>query len=351
MIPELVKLLQSLISTPSFSKEESGTARILAHFFAASNIPYQQNGHNIWAQNRYFDQAKPSILLNSHHDTVKPNSAYSRDPFLSEIKDGKLFGLGSNDAGASLVCLLGAFMHFYEKPNLAFNLVWAGTAEEEISGQNGIASIWAELPEIQFALVGEPTRMEMAIAEKGLMVLDCEAKGKPGHAAREEGINAIYEAIDDIQWFRQFQFPKISPMLGAVKMTVTQVEAGREHNVVPGSCRFTVDVRLTEMYSPEEILAIIKSHVKAEVNARSMRLRPSAIATDHPLVLAGLSLGRKTFGSPTLSDQALIPVQSMKMGPGDSARSHTADEFIFLSEIEEGLDLYIKLLEKLLISS
>jgi acetylornithine deacetylase len=281
---------------------------------------------------------------------VKPNSAYTRDPFLPEIEDGKLFGLGSNDAGASLVCLLGAFMHFYDQPNLAYNLVWAGTAEEEISGPNGIASIWAELPAVQFALVGEPTLMHMAIAEKGLMVLDCEAIGKPGHAARDEGINAIYEAIDDIQWFRLYQFPKISPLLGAVKMTVTQVEAGREHNVVPGICKFTVDVRLTEMYSPEEVLATICSHVKCHVKVRSMRLLPSAIAPEHPMVQAGLSLGRKTFGSPTLSDQALMPVPSMKMGPGDSARSHTANEFIFLSEIEEGLDLYVKILEKLLIS-
>jgi len=342
-------LLQSLIRTPSFSKEESGTAQILEDFLGAQNISFKRNDNNIWARNLHFDPAKPTLLLNSHHDTVKPNSGYTRDPFSPDIEDGKLYGLGSNDAGASLVCLLGAFLHFHEQENLSHNLIWAGTAEEEISGSKGIESIWPRLPVIAFAIVGEPTQMNMAIAEKGLMVLDCIAHGKPGHAAREEGINAIYEALDDIRWFQTFQFPKVSSLLGPMKMSITIIEAGTQHNVVPGECKFTVDVRLTEQYTPEEALDIIRQNVKAQVQPRSTRLRPSSIPENHPIVQAGLALGCKTYGSPTTSDQALMPVPSMKMGPGDSARSHMVDEFIYLHEVEEGLNLYKQLLESILL--
>ncbi len=348
-IKELTHLLQTLISSPSISKDEDQTAWVLADFLKDNGISYHIKGNNVWAYNKHFDPGKPSILLNSHHDTVKPVQGYTRDPFLPTIEDGKLYGLGSNDAGGALVCLLGAFLHVYENENLSHNLIWAGTAEEEISGKNGIESIWNELPEIAFAIVGEPTLMQMAIAEKGLLVLDCVAHGKPGHAAREEGVNAIYEALDDIKWFQTFQFSKVSPMLGPIKMTVTIIQAGTQHNVVPGACEFTVDVRLTEKYTPEEALEIIGQHVKAEVKPRSTRLRPSSISMSHPIVQAGLALGRKTYGSPTTSDQALIPVPSLKMGPGDSTRSHTADEFIYVDELEEGLQLYKQLLETILL--
>ncbi len=345
---EITQILKKLISTPSFSREEQGTAELIAGFLESRGIPIQRKHHNVWAVNRHFDPAKPTILLNSHHDTVKPNPAYTLDPFSPIEKDGKLFGLGSNDAGAPLVCLLAAFLNFYERDDLKYNLIYAATAEEEISGPNGVESILPELGDIAFAIVGEPTLMHMAIAEKGLLVLDCIAVGKAGHAAREEGVNAIYQALPDIEWFRTYQFPKVSPTLGPVKMSVTVIQAGAQHNVVPAKCCFTVDVRCTDAYTHEELLDIIRSHVSAEVQPRSLRLRPSSTDEDHPVVQAGRTLGIPMYGSPTTSDQALMPFPSIKMGPGDSARSHSADEFVYLREIEEGISGYIRLLEQLL---
>jgi acetylornithine deacetylase len=347
-LSKYLELLKSLINTPSFSKEEGETANILASFLESEGIEHSRQAYNVWAVNQYFDPNKPSILLNSHHDTVKPNAGYTKDPFSPEIADGKLYGLGSNDAGGALVALLATFLHFYPKQDLKYNLIWAGTAEEEISGKNGIELIYPNFENLEFAIIGEPTLMQMAIAEKGLMVLDCVAKGKSGHAAREEGVNAIYAALPDIEWFRTYIFPNVSDYLGPVKMSVTVIEAGKQHNVVPDECRFTVDVRTTDKYSNEAALEIIRSFVKAEVTPRSVRLKPSFIDPAHPIVKAGLAMGRNTYGSPTTSDQALLNIPSLKMGPGDSARSHTADEFIFVDEFYEGINLYISILDKVL---
>ncbi|WP_425571147.1 M20 family metallo-hydrolase [Olivibacter ginsenosidimutans] len=346
LIAASINLLKELIQIPSFSKEEAGTADRIERFFNEQGIRCYRQLNNIWVFNKHVDKNKPTILLNSHHDTVKPNTGYTRDPFKAEIADGKLYGLGSNDAGGPLVSLLAAFLHFYPKSNLTYNLCFAATAEEEISGRNGIELILPLIGPLDFAIVGEPTEMQLAIAEKGLMVLDCTAHGTSGHAAREEGDNAIYKALVDIEWFRTFKFPKESAVFGPVKMSVTMIQAGAQHNVVPATCSFVVDVRTTDAYTNEEVLAIIRQHVSSDVQARSTRLNPSSIAVEHPFVQGGLALGRKTYGSPTMSDQALIPVASLKIGPGDSARSHSADEFIYISEIEEGIKLYIALLER-----
>lgn len=342
-----IELLQQLISIPSFSREEEKTANLLMSFFNHHGMAAIRKGNNVWAKNKYFDPNKPTILLNSHHDTVKPNPAYTRDPFSADIENGKLYGLGSNDAGGPLVSLIVTFFYFYNEQNLNYNLVMAATAEEEISGTNGVELIWDDLPKIDFAIVGEPTLTDIAVAEKGLLVLDCVTKGKAGHAAREEGVNAIYKSLKDIEWFRNYQFPIISDSLGSVKMSVTVIHAGQAHNQVPAECRFTVDVRVTDAYTLEEVLDIINQHVSCEVMPRSLRLRSSGVSENHPLVIAGKSLGKNLYGSPTTSDQALIPVPSIKMGPGDSARSHSADEFIFVNEIEEGINSYIALIEKL----
>jgi acetylornithine deacetylase/succinyl-diaminopimelate desuccinylase-like protein len=341
-------LLQQLISIPSFSKEEDKTANLLMSFFKHHGIEAQRKGNNVWAKNKFFNDAKPTILLNSHHDTVKPNLAYTRNPYSADVEDGKLYGLGSNDAGGALVSLLTTFYYFYEKDGLKYNLVIAATAEEEISGPNGIELIWNDLPKIDFAIVGEPTLTDIAIAEKGLLVLDCVSKGKAGHAAREEGVNAIYQSLPDIEWFRNYKFPKVSDTLGEVKMSVTVIHAGQAHNQVPTECKFTVDIRVTDSYSLEEVLKTVKENVKCEVTPRSLRMRSSGISLTNPLVVAGKSLGKKLYGSPTTSDQALMPVDSIKMGPGDSARSHSADEFIYVAEIEAGINSYIALLEKIL---
>ncbi|GHN01432.1 acetylornithine deacetylase [Cytophagales bacterium WSM2-2] len=342
-----IDLLKKLISTPSFSKEEDRTAVIIEDFFKTHGITTHRKGNNVWAVNQNFDSSRPTLLLNSHHDTVKPNSAYTRGPFLPTIEGDKLFGLGSNDAGGPLVSLIATFLHFHDQQNLKYNILIAATAEEEISGFNGIESIWNDLPKIDCAIVGEPTLTEIAIAEKGLLVLDCIAKGKAGHAAREEGVNAIYEALTDIEWFRKFTFPKTSLTLGKVKMSVTVINAGQAHNQVPPECKFTVDVRVTDSYSLEEVLSIVKENVKCEVTPRSLRLRPSGIDENHPLILSAKRMNKKLYGSPTTSDQALIPVSSIKMGPGDSARSHSADEFIYLTEIRDGIQAYIRLIEGL----
>ena len=347
--PIALELLQQLISVQSFSREEDKTATLLMGFFKFHGMEAHRKGNNVWAINKHYDPSKPTILFNSHHDTVKPNPGYTRNPFSADIENGKLYGLGSNDAGGPLVSLIMTFFYFYHQEHLKYNLAMSATAEEEISGTNGIELIWHELPEIDFAIVGEPTLTDIAIAEKGLMVLDCVAKGKAGHAAREEGVNAIYKAMKDIEWFRNYQFPKISDSLGSVKMSVTVIHAGQAHNQVPPECTFTVDVRVTDAYTLEEVLDIITHHVSCEVKPRSLRLRPSGVPEEHPLVVAGKSLGKKLYGSPTTSDQALIPVPSIKMGPGDSARSHSADEFIYVKEIEEGIESYISLVEKIIL--
>ncbi|UII24539.1 M20 family metallo-hydrolase [Fulvivirga maritima] len=345
---EAISLLKSLISIPSFSREEDKTGDLIEQFFKQKGIAYQRSKNNIWTKNRHFSTEKPTLLLNSHHDTVKPNSGYTRDPHLAEIIDGKLYGLGSNDAGGPLVSLLATFLHFYEQENLTHNLIYAATAEEEVSGKDGIESILPHLGTIDLAIVGEPTSMDLAVSEKGLMVLDCIAKGKAGHAARNEGENAIYKAVTDIEWFRQYEFEKASPTLGPVHMNVTQVNAGTQHNVVPDECHFVVDIRLTDTYTHEELLEIIKQNTLSEVTPRSTRLKPSGISMAHPLVKKAIEKGIKTYGSPTMSDQALINAPSIKLGPGDSKRSHSADEFIYVHQIEEGIDTYIDLLERFL---
>lgn len=344
---QALQLLQQLVSIPSFSREENRTADLIEQFLHTHNIILNRKVNNLWAYNKHFDAAKPTILLNSHHDTVKPNSGYTRDPFDGVTEDGKLYGLGSNDAGGCLVSLIAVFLYFYEREDLKYNFCLAATAEEEISGVNGLELIIPEIGKLDFAIVGEPTQMQLAVAEKGLMVLDCIAHGKAGHAAREEGDNAIYRAMHDIEWFRTFKFPKESDVFGPVKMSVTIINAGSQHNVVPASCAFTVDVRVTDAYRNEEVLEIIRRHVHCEVTPRSTRLKPSSIDRNHPIVQAGISLGRTTYGSPTTSDQALLDMQSVKIGPGDSARSHMADEFVFVEELKEGIELYVEMLEKI----
>ncbi|MFN3405739.1 MAG: M20 family metallo-hydrolase [Cytophagaceae bacterium] len=346
---DAIELLKGLISIESFSKQEDKTAELLNQFFVDRGVKTHRLKNNVWAFNKHFDQNKPTILLNSHHDTVKPNPGYTNDPFDPMVKDGKLFGLGSNDAGGCLVSLMATFMYFYDKPNLKYNFVLAATAEEEISGFDGLELVYPKLGPIDFAIVGEPTLMDIAVAEKGLMVLDCTAKGKAGHAAREEGDNAIYRALDDINWIRNYKFEKVSPHLGPMKMSVTIINAGYQHNVVPENCHFTIDVRITEMYKNEDVLKIIEDNIQSEVKPRSVRLRPSFIDPEHPLVKAAIKHGAKPYGSPTTSDQALVPVPSVKMGPGNSSRSHTANEFIWISEIEEGIERYIKVLSELVV--
>jgi len=340
--------LQQLIAVPSFSTQEQDAALLLASFLEEEGIAFNRKGNNIWARNKHFSKDKPTLLLNSHIDTVKPNTGYTLDPFAATIRNDKLYGLGSNDAGGPLMSLLAVFIHYYPVENIKYNMVYAATAEEEISGKQGIESILSELGDIDFAIVGEPTRMQPAITEKGLMVLDCLAKGKAGHAAREEGDNAIYKALKDIEWFRTFRFPERSDTLGDIKMSVTMIEAGSQHNVVPETCSYTVDVRSTDAYSHEEILAVIGQHIESEVHPRSLRLKPSSISKDHPFVKTAIAMGLQPYGSPTLSDQALMPFPSVKIGPGDSARSHQADEFIFLSEIKDGIRLYIQLLNPII---
>lgn len=347
LFQQVFQLLQQLITIPSFSKEEHRTADLIELFLRENGIETHRKVNNVWAWNKHFDAGKPTILLNSHHDTVKPNSDYTRDPFDAKMEQDKLYGLGSNDAGGCLVSLIAVFLYFYDQENLKYNFCLAATAEEEISGLNGIELIMPDLGKLDFAIVGEPTQMQLAIAEKGLMVLDCVAHGKSGHAAREEGDNAIYKAMSDIEWFRTFRFPQESEIFGPVKMSVTIINAGSQHNVVPATCNFTVDVRVTDAYRNEEVLEIIRSHVTCDVTPRSIRLKPSKIDKNHLIVQAGISLGRTTYGSPTTSDQALLNIPSLKIGPGDSARSHMADEYIYVEEIREGIQLYIVMLEKI----
>jgi len=325
---DAIGLLKKLIATPSFSKEEDNTAEIIENFLEAKGVNTYSYLNNIYARNKFFDESKPTILLNSHHDTVRPNKGYTLDPFSPIEKDGKLYGLGSNDAGGCLVSLISTFIYYYNQPNLTHNLIIAASAEEEISGHNGVEILLPRLPKIDFGIVGEPTLLNMAIAEKGLLVLDCTAHGRAGHAAREEGDNAIYKAMRDMEWFRTYKYDKVSDLLGPMKMSVTIINAGSQHNVVPSECKFTVDVRVNELYTFEEVLGIIKENVQSDVQPRSSRLRSTSIPIEHPLIQAGIALGRTYYGSPTTSDKALMNFPTLKMGPGDSARSHSADEFI-----------------------
>lgn len=342
-----IGLLRQLISTPSVSREEDKTASVIFDFLKAEGVSPDRKHNNVWVKSFLSDNL-PTILLNSHHDTVKPSSSWTLDPFQPIEKDGKIYGLGSNDAGGALVSLLAAYLVLKDEVNRPYNLIFSATAEEEVSGKNGVESILSELGKLDLAIVGEPTQMQMAVAEKGLMVLDCKASGVSGHAARNEGVNAIYNALQDIEWFRTFQFEKHSELLGPVKMSVTQVNAGTQHNVVPDSCTYVVDVRTNEFYKNEEALKIIREHVQhSEVIPRSTRINSSLIPLEHPLVKRGIELGMSYYGSPTTSDQALIPCTSIKIGPGDSARSHTADEYIYIEEIEKGIEGYIRLLSSL----
>lgn len=346
---DAINLLKELIAIPSLSGEEDQTAGAITKFLGIRGIEHSRIANNVFAYNKYYDPGKSTILLNSHHDTVKPNHNYKLNPFSPIEKDGKLFGLGSNDAGGSLVALIILFLYYYDESDLNYNLVLAATGEEEISGHNGIELLLPTLGKIDFGIVGEPTQMQMAIAEKGLLVLDCISTGVAGHAARNEGENAIYKAMSDIGWFKSFQFPKISNLLGPVKMSVTVIGTeNKAHNVVPPECTFVADIRVNELYSFEEIIDEIKKHVDCSIKPRSMRMRSSLIPPGHSIVNSGIALGRTIYGSPTTSDKALMPFPALKMGPGDSARSHTADEFIFINEIKEGIEIYISLLKNIL---
>ncbi|QTD37805.1 M20 family metallo-hydrolase [Polaribacter batillariae] len=345
-----ISLLKNLIETPSFSSEEDKTALLIENWFKTNNIPFKRTKNNVWATNKYFDKSKPTLLLNSHHDTVKPNSAYTNNPFKAFVKDDKLYGLGSNDAGGCLVSLIATFTHFYQQKDLKYNLVIVASAEEESSGSNGLNSMLSIIPHIDVAIVGEPTLMNLAIAEKGLVVFDAVVEGTPSHAAHPNNNNAIYNSIEVLQWFKDFKFEKTSKALGDVKMTVTQIKAGSQHNVVPAHVDLVIDVRVNDAYSNKEIAAILeKKSPCTKITPRSLRLNSSSISTEHDLVKAGITMGRKTYGSPTLSDQSVLTCQSLKLGPGDSTRSHSADEFIYISEIEEGIQIYIELLNRVIV--
>ena len=340
---QAINLLQSIIKTPSFSRQEDSVADMLEKFIKDQGLPLERIGNNLLILDKKRYLKEPTLLLNSHIDTVKPVSSWSEDPFGAELKKGILYGLGSNDAGASLICLLLTTIELYDK--LPFNLAFCASAEEEVSGKNGISLVLKQYDKFDLAIVGEPTGMQPAVAEKGLMVLDCLTTGVAGHAARKDGVNAIYKAINEITWFKDFYFPKVSSFLGPVQMSVTQVEAGSQHNVVPDKCSFVVDIRGNGCYTNEELLEIIETNTSCEVKARSTRLNSSQLHIEHPFYKHLISQGYKPFGSPTLSDQALMGFPSIKLGPGESARSHTANEYIKVSEIEHALLSYKKLIE------
>ncbi len=345
---QALEWLKTLISIQSFSREEDKTADFLEGQLFNIGFSPRRKGNNIWLLSRQWRANHPTMLLCSHHDTVRPVAGWTKDPFMPTVEDEKLIGLGSNDAGASLMALLATFI-FYDRETVSppFNLIFAAVAEEEVSGSNGIAALLPDLPTFDLAIIGEPTEMQMAIAEKGLMVVDAIASGKAGHAARDEGINALYLALEDIDRLRKLEFPKTSDLLGSVKVSVTQIEAGTQHNVVPDKCKFVIDVRTNELYSNKEALNYLQQSCQSQLIARSFRLNSSRIPIEHSIVQKGLEMGLTYFGSPTLSDQALISGPTIKIGCGDSARSHTADEFIYLSELEQGIDIYIQLLDEL----
>jgi len=345
---EILSLLKAMIGTPSFSGEESFTATLIQCFLQNRGVDTHRKLHNIWAFNKFYDPAKPTILLNSHHDTVRPDAGYTNDPFRPTVIGDKLYGLGSNDAGGCLVALLATFLHFYERLNLPYNLCYAATAEKETSGENGLKLILPHLGPLEFAIVGEPTLMNLAAAEKGLMVLDCIATEKSGQAGPDEGDSAIYQTLKDIEWFSTFNFPKVFGTLGLVKMSVTTINANSPHLVAPGTCSFTVDIRMTDAYTNDEILAVVRQHVNSTVKPRDRYLMPSMIDIDHPVVRTAITLGCKTYISPETPDQSLLNIPSVKLGPGDSARSHMPDEYIFISEIRHGIKTYVQILENII---
>ncbi|RED50232.1 M20 family metallo-hydrolase [Seonamhaeicola aphaedonensis] len=354
MIQELtqdaIALLKQLIETQSFSSEEDQTASHIEAWFKRYDIEYKRTKNNVWAVNKYFEEGNPTLLLNSHHDTVRPNSAYTKDPFKAIVEDGKLYGLGSNDAGGCLVSLLATFTYYYHHKKLKYNLVIVASAEEESSGPNGLNSMLSVIPKIDVAIVGEPTLMNLAIAEKGLVVFDAVITGTPSHAAHPNDDNVIYKAIDVLQWFKDFKFEKGSEALGDVKLTVSQINAGKQHNAVPADLNLVIDVRVNDAYTNAEIDKILQDNAPVtSITPRSLRLNSSSIPTDHALVKAGIDMGRSTYGSPTLSDQAVLSCPSLKLGPGDSTRSHSADEFIYLNEIEEGIKIYVELLNRVIV--
>lgn len=348
-VNQAVELLKVLVSTPSISREESdATDRLQLFIERGAPVRFEMHRHlnNLWCIAPGYDPLRPTLLLDAHIDTVKPVGSWSKHPFTPTVEGDIIYGLGTNDDGASLVTMLQVFYKLCEYPQ-QYNTIFLVSAEEEVSGKNGIEAVMPLLPPVSCAIIGEPTGMNPAVAEKGLMVLDCTAKGVSGHAARNEGVNAIYKAIEDINWFKNYKFQNSSELLGDVKMTVTQVNAGKQHNVIPDSCSYVVDIRSNECYSNNDLLGIIEKNVGSEVKARSTRLNSSSIATGHPLVKRAIELGRKPFGSPTLSNQALLHIPTLKMGPGDSSRSHTANEYIRISEIREGIKLFAEMLDGL----
>lgn len=345
-----IALLKQLIETPSFSTEEDQTASHIETWFQQNNIDYTRTKNNVWAVNKYFDANKPNMLLNSHHDTVKPNSAYTKNPFKALVEDGKLYGLGSNDAGGCLVSLMATFTHFYNQKDLKYNLIMVASAEEESSGRNGLNSMLKIIPKIDVAIVGEPTLMNLAVAEKGLVVFDAKVKGTASHAAHPNDDNPIYKLIETLQWFKDLHFDKISETLGEVKLTVTQINAGKQHNVVPADVELVIDVRVNDKYTNAEIAEFLQKNAPCDkIVPRSLHLNSSSIPVTHDLIKAGIAIGRTTYGSPTLSDQAWLSCNTLKLGPGDSTRSHSADEFIFLNEIEEGIKIYVELLNRVIV--
>lgn len=343
--PEFIDLLRRMVAVPSFSREEKAVADLLQMWLLEHGMHPDRIGNNLWLDSDPLSD-KPVILLNGHIDTVKPAESYTRNPYSADVEDGCIYGLGTNDDGASVVALLGAYLQLKSRPQ-PYRLVWSATAEEEVGGKGGVECILPEFGNISLGIVGEPTGMRMAVAERGLIVLDCTAHGMTGHAAGDSGENAIYKAVKDIEWFRSFHFDKVSEYLGAVRMTVTMVSAGTQHNVIPDECRFVVDVRPNGMYTNEEIVAVIKSNVSCDVVPRSMKHNGSSIDESHPVIVRGRSLGLESLGSPTSSNQAFMPFPSLKIGPGESSRSHSADEFVKISEIEEAVGMYVRLLDGL----
>ena len=343
---DAINLLKDLISIQSFSFEEDKTATKINNWLKERGVKSDRKVNNIIAYNKHYDQTKPNILLNSHHDTVEPNSAYTLDPYKPQIVNGKLYGLGSNDAGGALVSLISTFLHFYDKENLSHNIILLASAEEERSGPNGIKSIMPILPEIELAIIGEPTLMNIAVAEKGLIVFDLIVKGTSSHAAHKNLDNPIYKAIEIINKISKIKFEKKSNLLDDVKLTVTQINAGVQHNVVPAEVKLVLDARINDKYTNTEICNVLMDELDCEVVPRNLDLNSSSIPENHKIIKAGNKLGFTKYGSPTLSDQAKIKCNSIKLGPGDSTRSHTADEFIYVDEIKNGVKKYIELIEE-----
>ena len=342
---EAVTLLQTLISTPSISRDEKAAADVLQKQIKDWGLPCKRIGNNLIVAKR-LSKKKPTLLLNAHIDTVKPVATWTRQPFEPVIEDGRLYGLGANDCGGGLVSLLQAYRILIQEEDIPYNIIYVASCEEEVSGFNGFSAVLSHLPTIDVAIVGEPTEMQPAIAEKGLMVIDGTTHGKSGHAARDEGVNAIYEALDDLQWLRHYKFSKVSPLLGETKATVTMIHAGTQHNVIPDKMEFVIDVRTNEYYQNEYLFAFLQKHMKSELKARSFRLHSSCISQNHPLIKKCIRMKMKPFGSPTLSDQALMPFPSFKLGPGASCRSHAADEYIGIDEIHQAIKTYVRLIRK-----